>query len=147
LIEKTFTDSIEMKYHDHVLLKLAQSKGDLNSDQYRIAPTKMLQQSREEGIDSVMNKHNLNAIIAPTGDPAWKTDLINGDHESIWTSSLAAIAGYPNITLPMGNIDGLPVCLSIFGRPWSEATLLEIAYSYEQGTKHRMTPKYINGQN
>ena len=53
----------------------------------------------------------------------------------------------PNITLPMGNIDGLPVGLSIFGRPWSEATLLEIAYSYEQGTKHRMTPKYINGQN
>jgi len=147
LIEKTFTDSIEMKYHDHELLKLAQSKGDLNSDQYRIALTKMLHQSREEGIDSVMNKHNLNAIIAPTGDPAWKTDLINGDHESIWTSSLAAIAGYPNITLPMGNIDGLPVGLSIFGRPWSEATLLEIAYSYEQGTKHRMTPKYINGQN
>ena len=147
LIEKTFTDSIEMKYHDHQLLKLAQSKGDLNSNEYRIALTKMLQQSREEGIDRVMNKHNLNAIIAPTGDPAWKTDLINGDHESIWTSSLAAIAGYPNITLPMGNIDGLPVGLSIFGRPWTEATLLEIAYSYEQGTKHRMIPKYINGQN
>ena len=105
------------------------------------------QQGREEGIDRVMNKHDLNAIIAPTGDPAWKTDLINGDHESIWTSSLAAMAGYPNITLPMGNIAGLPVGLSIFGRPWTEATLLEIAYSYEQGTKHRMTPKYINGQN
>ena len=147
LIEKTFTDSIEMKYHDHERLKLAQSKGDLKSDQYRIALTKMLKQSREEGIDRVMNRHNLNAIIAPTGDPAWKTDLINGDHESIWTSSLAAIAGYPNITLPMGNIDGLPVGLSIFGRPWSEAILLEIAYSYEQGTKHRMTPKYINDQN
>ena len=147
LIEKTFNDSIEMKYHDHELLKLTQSKSDLNSKEYLEALDNMHKQSREEGIDKVMDKHELDAIISPSGGPAWKTDLTNGDNFHIYSSSPAAIAGYPSITLPMGNIDGLPVGLSIFGRPWTEATLLEIAYSYEQGTKHRITPKYISAQN
>jgi amidase len=146
LIEKTFADSIEMKYHDHELLKLAQSKGDLNSKEYQISLAAMFKLSQEEGIDKVMNEHNLDAIIAPTGGPAWKTDLTNGDKWHVGSSSPAAIAGYPTITLPMGQIDGLPVGISIFGRAWSESTLLEIAYSYEQGTKHRMTPKYNSGQ-
>jgi amidase len=147
LIARTFADSIEMKYHDHELLKLAQSKGDLNSKEYREAHAKMLRLSRAEGIDKVMDEHQLDAIIAPTGSPAWKTDLITGDNYHIGSSSPAAIAGYPNITVPMGDIYGLPFGLSFFGRAWSEPVLLEIAYSFEQGTKHRITPKYLNGQN
>ena len=146
LIEKTFNDSIEMKYFDHEQLKLAQSKGDINTKEYLKSLDNMMKQSREEGIDKVMNEHELDAIIAPTGGPAWKTDLTNGDNFGIYSSSPAAIAGYPNITVPMGLIDGLPVGLSIFGRPWTESILLEIAYNYEQGTQHRTTPNYLTGQ-
>jgi len=146
LIDKTFADSIEMRYHDHGILKLAQSKGDLSSNEYQTALSTMLKLSRDEGIDKVMNENHLDAIIAPTGGPAWKTDLTNGDNSHISSSSPAAIAGYPNITVPMGVIDGLPVGLSIFGRPWSEPVLLEIAYGYEQGTRHRMTPQFVHGE-
>jgi amidase len=146
LIEKTFADSIEMKYHDHELFKIAQSKGNLNSEDYRKSLETMLQLSREEGIDKIMDEYELDAIIAPAGGPAWKTDLTNGDSFGVYTASPAAIAGYPNIVVPMGQIDGLPVGLSIFGRSWSEPILLEIAYSYEQGTKYRMTPKFVNGE-
>jgi amidase len=146
LIARTFADSIEMKYHDHELLKLAQSKGDLNSKEYQEALAKMLRLSRAEGIDKVMDEHQLDAIIAPTGSPAWKTDFITGDNYHIGSSSPAAIAGYPNITVPMGEMYGLPLGLSFFGRAWSEPVLLEIAYGFEQGTKHRITPKYLNGQ-
>ena len=145
LIDKTFADSIEMKYHDHELFKIAQSKGDLDSEDYRKSLEIMVQLSREEGIDKLMEEYELDAIIAPTGGPAWKTDLVNGDNFGVHSSSPAAIAGYPSIVVPMGQIDGLPVGLSIFGRPWSEPVLLEIAYSYEQGTKKRFTPKYIKG--
>jgi amidase len=90
-----------------------------------------------------MNDHHLDAIIAPTGSPAWKTDLTSGDNFGVSSSSPAAIAGYPNISVPMGQIDGLPVGISIFGRAWSESVLLEIAYAFEQATHHRMTPAFI----
>ena len=146
LIDKTFEDSIEMRYYDHELLKLAQSKGDLNSAEYQESLAAMLYFSRQEGIDKVMNVHDLDAIITPAGGPAWKTDLTNGDKSDIYSSYLAAIAGYPNIVIPMGQIDGLPVGLSILGRPWSEPILIEIAYNYEQGTHHRKSPKYFSGQ-
>jgi len=144
LIEKTFKDSIEMRYFDHEILKTAHAKGDLNSDEYKKAVETSTRLSREEGIDKIMDEHDLDAIIAPSGGPAWKTDLTNGDNFGISSSSPAAISGYPNISVPMGNIDGLPVGLSIFGRAWTESLLLEIAYSFEQGTKHRMTPEYLN---
>ncbi|WP_149304552.1 amidase [Pareuzebyella sediminis] len=146
LIEETFKDSVEMKYFDHELLKMAQSKGSLDEDDYLNALQEMLKLSQKEGIDAVMNQNRLDAIIAPTGGPAWKTDLINGDNFGIHSSSPAAIAGYPNITVPMGQIDGLPVGLSIFGRAWSEPELLEIAYAYEQGTAKRFTPTFIEGE-
>jgi amidase len=103
----------------------------------------MLKATREDGIDLVMNANNLDAIIAPTGSPAWKTDLILGDHFVGGSSSLAAISGYPAISVPMGFIEGLPVGITFFGRAWSEPLLIQIAYSYEQGTKHRKTPEYI----
>ena len=102
----------------------------------------MMKGIRENGIDKVMNANKLDALIAPTGAPAWKTDQINGDNFLGSSSSYAAIAGYPNISVPMGNIDGLPVGISIFGRAWSEPLLIEIAYSYEQATKHRIKPEY-----
>jgi amidase len=144
LIAFNKADSIELKYFNQKWLEMAREKGDLNSAEYREALHKSLNESRGEGIDSVMDKNNLDAIIAPTGGPAAKTDLVNGDRDDIGSSSYAARAGYPNITLPMGEIDGLPVGISFFGRAWSEPVLLEIAYSFEQGTRHRKIPKFLN---
>jgi amidase len=89
-----------------------------------------------------MKTYSLDAIVAPTGSPAWKTDLLLGDHYIGGSSSLAAISGYPAITIPMGFIDELPVGVTFYGKAWDEGLLIEIAYSYEQGTKHRKAPKY-----
>jgi len=142
LIKQTLADSASMHYFDHALLQQANAKGNLDEKEYKEALTKALKMSREDGIDKVMAQHQLDAIVAPTGGPAWKTDLINGDRFGVFSSSPAAIAGYPSITVPMGNLDGMPVGISIFGRAWTEGKLLEIAYSYEQATQHRMTPTY-----
>ena len=89
-----------------------------------------------------MNRHQLDAIVAPTGSPAWNTDHINGDSFQLGSSSPAALAGYPNISVPMGSVDGLPVGISFFGRAWSEPVLIGIAYAYEAGTKHRIVPQF-----
>jgi amidase len=142
LIEFNKSDSVELRYFDQSLLEQADKKGDLNSDEYKKALAVMTKATREDGIDKVMNTYKLDAIIAPTGSPAWKTDLILGDHFVGGSSSLAAISGYPAITVPMGFIDDLPVGITFFGRAWNEPILLEIAYSYEQGTKHRKIPNY-----
>lgn len=142
LIEFNKSDSIELRYFDQKLLEQAEKKGDLNSADYKKDLATMTKATREDGIDKVMNTYKIDAIIAPTGSPAWKTDLVLGDHFVGGSSSLAAISGYPAITVPMGIIDDLPVGITFFGRAWNEPLLLEIAYSYEQGTKHRKTPKY-----
>lgn len=144
LIEKTLADSVEMQYHDHQILVAAQAKGNLEEEEYLEALMTAQSNSREKGIDKVMNEYKLEAIIAPTGSPAWKTDWTNGDNFSISSSSPAAIAGYPNITVPMGHLDGLPVGLSIFGQAWTEGKLIEIAYDYEQTTNHRFSPTFID---
>lgn len=141
LVEVTLSDPEEMRYFDHDLLISANEKGDLESEEYQKALKRMLKYTREEGIDKVMDEHNLDAIIGPTGGPAWKTDLTNGDNFSVSSSSPAAQSGYPNITVPMGFIDGLPVAISFFGRAWSEPELIEIAYAFEQSTKVRKAPK------
>jgi len=143
LIEFNKSDPVELRYFDQKLLERAEKKGDLESPEYKNALARMLKATRDDGIDKVMNDNNLDAIIAPTGSPAWKTDLILGDHFVGGSSSLAAISGYPAITVPMGFIDNLPVGVTFFGRAWSEPLLLEIAYSYEQGTQHRRAPMYI----
>ncbi len=142
LISFNEKDSVEMQF-DQELLKKAQAKGDLPNKDYEAALAKMHKATRELGIDKVMDEHRLDAIIAPTGAPAWKTDLINGDHYMGGSSSPAAISGYPNINVPMGFVGELPVGISFYGRAWSEGVLLEIAYAYEQGTKHRRAPKFL----
>lgn len=144
LIAFNQADSIELNYFNQKYLEMAQEKGDLNSEEYIDALSKMMKGSREEGIDRVMDLYDLDAIIAPTGSPAWKTDLINGDHYQFGSSSPAAQSGYPNITVPMGFVDELPVGISFFGKAWSEALLIEIAYSYEQATKHRKNPLFLS---
>ncbi len=136
-------DSIEMEFYNQRYLEMAQEKEGLDSDDYKKTLAEMLKGHREDGIDRIMNEHNLDAIIAPTGGPAWKTDHTNGDSFHVGSSSPAARAGYPNITVPMGFIDELPVGISFFGRAWSESVLLEIAFAYEQGTKHRKAPKFL----
>lgn len=144
LIAFNETDSIELKYFNQAYLKMAKEKDGLNSKEYLDALKKMQKGMQQDGIDKVMNEHNLDAIIAPTGSPAWKTDNVNGDFYMLGSSSAAAIAGYPSITVPMGFINELPVGISFFGKAWSEPILIEIAHGYEVGTKHRKAPKFLN---
>jgi amidase len=136
-------DSIELRYFDQAFLKMANQKDDLNSKEYLEALARMQKGMQQDGMDRVMDAHKLDAIIAPTGAPAWKTDAVNGDFFMLGSSSPAAISGYPSITIPMGFIDELPVGISFFGRAWSEPVLIEMAYSYEQGTKYRKAPKFL----
>lgn len=141
-IAATLADSIEMLHFDVGDMENSQKKGSLESKEYKEALKKMFKAYRE-GINQVMDKHNLDAFVAPTGGPAWKTDLINGDNFHLSTSVNAALSGYPNINVPMGFIGDVPVGISFFGRAWSEPVLLEIAYAFEQGTKHRRAPKFL----
>jgi amidase len=143
LMEFNKKDSIELRFFDQNLLKLAYEKGTLDDKEYKESLASMLTATRDHGIDKLLKENKLDALMAPTGSPAWKTDLINGDHFMGGSSSLAAIAGYPAITVPMGFIDELPVGVSFFSRAWSEPQLIEIAFSYEQSTRHRKAPKFI----
>lgn len=141
LIEAIRADPGETERFDRGLMFMAAERGGLDSDTYRDALRVVLEQARDKGIDRVMDEHELDAIVSPTGSPAWMTDLTLGDNFKLSSSSPSARAGYPIITLPMGEIDALPVGLSFFGRAWSEPVLLEIAYAYEQRTGHRRAPR------
>ena len=143
LIDFNSRDSVELKYFDQKILIDADKMSDIGSPGYRKALEQMLLGTRKNGIDKIMNENKLDALIAPTGSPAWKTDLLNGDHYVGGSSSLAAISGYPAITVPMGFIGEMPVGISFFGRAWSEPLLIEIAYGYEQATMHRKPPRYL----
>jgi amidase len=133
----------EMPFFGQDLLLKSEQKGPLTSKEYLDALASNHQLSRTEGIDFVMDKFKLDAIVTPTGGPAWITDLINGDHVGGGSSSAAAVAGYPNINVTAGSLRGLPVGISFFGRAWSEPTLLKIAYSFEQLTKARQKPRFL----
>ncbi len=131
-----------MPYFEQELMHMAQSKGDLTDPKYLEAKKKAKELSGLKGIDATMDKHKLDALIAPTNGLAWKIDLITGDHFAGGSSDAAAVSGYPNITVPAGNVFDLPIGLSFFGRAFSEPTLLKLAYAYEQATKHRTPPRY-----
>jgi amidase len=133
----------EMPYFAQDIFVKAEAKGPLTSKEYLDALEKNHQLSRKEGIDAAMDKDNLDAIMAPTGAPAWLTDLVTGDHAIGGSSNAAAVAGYPDITVPAGFINGLPVGVSFFGRAWSEPTLLKVAYGFEQATKARRPPQFL----
>jgi len=133
---------LEMPFFGQEIFLAAEEKGDLSTPEYRDALEKCRRLSRQEGIDAVMDQHRLDAIVAPTGGPAWTTDLVNGDHFGGSSSAFAAVSGYPNITVPAGFIHGLPIGLSFFGRAWSEPTLLGLAFSFEQATRARRPPTF-----
>lgn len=133
----------EMPYFNQELFLQAESKGPLTDPDYLEALEKNHRMTREEGIDAIMNKHNLDAIVSPTDAPAWMTDLVDGDHFLGGSSQLAAVAGYPHITVPAGDVFGLPIGISFFGRAWSEPVLLKIAYAFEQATHARKAPKFL----
>ena len=133
----------EMPYFGQDIFTKSEAKGALTEKEYTDALAKNHQLARTEGIDALMDKHQLDAIVAPTGGPAWLTDLITGDHFGGGSSNAAAVAGYPNINVTAGFILGLPVGISFFGRAWSEPTLIKIAYSFEQASKARQAPKFL----
>src|ERR1700724_1192382 len=133
----------EMPYFGQELFLKAQLKGPLTSQEYLDALKKNHQLARIEGIDAVMEEHKLDALVAPTGGPGWLTDLVAGDHFGGGSSTFAAVAGYPNINVPAGEVFGLPVGISFFGRAWSEPVLIRIAYAYEQASKLRKAPQFL----
>jgi amidase len=134
----------EMPYFGQDLFLKAEAKGPLTEKAYLDALAKNHQLARTEGIDATMDKYHLDAIVAPTGGPAWLTDLVNGDHVAGGSSNAAAVAGYPNINVTAGFISGLPVGISFFGRPWSEPTLIRLAFAFEQTTKARQSPRFLS---
>ncbi len=133
----------EMPYFGQDMFIKSEAKGGLTEKEYVDALARNHQLARTEGIDAVMDKNQLDALIAPTGGPAWITDLITGDHFSGGSSNAAAVAGYPNINVIAGSVFGLPVGISFFGRAWSEPTLIKLAYSFEQATKARKAPRFL----
>jgi amidase len=133
----------EMPYFGQDQFIKAEAKGSLVEKEYQEALEKNHRLTRKEGIDAVMEKFQLDALVAPTGGPAWITDLVDGDHDSGGSSTPAAVAGYPNINVTAGFIFGLPVGISFFGKAYSEPTLIKLAYSFEQSTRHRRAPQFL----
>jgi amidase len=132
----------ELRLFGQEFLQRANAKGGLDSKEYLEALANNLRYARAEGIDQVMKEHQLDALVAPTGGPAWLTDFINGDHSGAGFSTPAAVAGYPHITVPAGMLHGLPIGLSFVGSAYSEPTLIRLAYAYEQATLQRQVPRF-----
>jgi amidase len=132
----------EMPYFGQEIFLAAEEKGPLTDQKYLDALARSRRLTREEGIDAVLKKHKLDALVAPTGGAAWPIDLINGDHFVGGSSSPAAVAGYPNVTVPAGFLFGLPVGISFFASAWSEPTLLKLAFAFEQATQVRKAPAF-----
>jgi amidase len=131
-----------MPYFGQERLCMAQEKGPLTSPEYLTALDTARRLSRTEGIDAVLRKYQLDAIVAPAAGPAWLTDWITGDHPTGTSCTIAAVAGYPNITIPSGYIAGLPVGMSFLGGPYQEPTLLKLAFAFEQATQVRRPPQF-----
>ena len=133
----------EMPYFGQEYFLKAEAKGPLTSKEYIDALKFCRRMSRKDGIDATMNKFKLDALVAPTDSPAWLTDLIDSDHFLGGSSTIAAVAGYPSITIPAGFVFGLPIGISFFGRAWSEPKLLKFAFAFEQATRLRKPPKFL----
>lgn len=132
----------ELKWFGQEIFENAEKTKGLDDPEYKEALSKVKEMS-QKGIEKMMNEHQLDALIAPTNGPSWTIDLVNGDHFGGGSSEPAAIAGFPAITVPAGYVNGLPVGISFFGRAWSEPTLIKLAYSFEQATKHRKAPGFL----
>jgi amidase len=133
----------EMPFFGQEIFLMAEKKGDLQTREYRLALQKSKNLTQAQGIDLIMNQNKLDAIVAPSGGVAWTTDLVNGDCGVFESNSLAAVAGYPNISVPAGFVQGLPAGISFWGRAFSEPTLIKIAYAFEQATKARKMPNFL----
>jgi amidase len=149
---KTLADAIafnernrerEMPFFGQEVFLKAQDKGPLTTPAYIEALEKCRRLSRKEGLDAVLDRHRLDALVAPTGAPAWVIDPVSGDHFVGGNSTPAAVSGYPSLSVPMGFVFGLPVGLSFIGRAWSEALLVRLAFAFEQATRHRRPPRFL----
>jgi amidase len=133
----------EMPYFGQEIFVRSQARGPLTEQAYLDALAKCRRLARDEGIDATMDKYKLDALVAPTNGPPPPIDLVNGDCGSGGSSSPAAVAGYPSITVPAGYTFGLPTGISFFGRAWSESVLIRIAYAYEQASRMRRPPRFL----
>jgi amidase len=134
---------LEMAHFGQEIFLKAEAKGPLTEKAYLNALKKNQRLSRREGIDAIINKHRLDALMAPTNGPAWLTDWVCGDHSSAGSSSPAAVAGYPAITVPAGFVSKLPIGVTFFGKAYSEPALIKIAFAFEQTAKIRRPPKFL----
>jgi amidase len=137
--------SDELLHFGQEIMVMAQKKAALTDAKYRAEVASNQRFAGTLGIDATMRTYRLDALVAPTGGPAWLIDLVNGDGGTATApgpSTVTSVAGYPHITVPMGFVRGLPVGISFFGRAWSEPTLIKLAYAYEQATKHRRPPTF-----
>jgi amidase len=132
-----------MPYFGQEILLQAEAKGPLTDQAYLDARATALRIARDEGLDKTMADNNLDAMVGASGGPAWLTNLVGGDHFRIGSSAAAAAARYPIVSVPAGDIQGLPVGINFIGRAWSEPTLLKLAYAFEQATQHRKAPRYL----
>ena len=133
----------ELPYFGQEIFTMAEGKGPLSDDAYIEALAHCRRLSRTEGLDVVLAQQKLDAIVAPTGSPPWTTDLVNGDHFLGASSTPAAVAGYPSVTVPVGYARGLPVGMSFIGTAWSEPVLIRLAYAYEQAAQPRRAPRFL----
>jgi amidase len=137
----------EMPFFEQELMEQANEKGPLTEKAYREALTVSKRLARKDGIDALIAKFELDAIVGPTSGPAWITDLVAGDRADSGCASPPAVAGYPHITVPAGFKFGLPFGISFFGAAWSEPKLLKIAYAFEQARQARRKPEYLETVN
>jgi amidase len=131
---------VEMPFFEQELFEQAAAKGPLTEPAYLEAIAACRRLSRAEGIDAVMDEHRLDALVAPSNAPAWRIDHANGDHYVGGNSTPAAVAGYPNVSVPMGFAFDLPIGISFLGRAWSEGKLIRLASAFEHATHHRRPP-------